>query len=85
MTRAEIIDRLRCWIATKDGRVVAAEIGDETPIVERRLLSSLQVMNLMLYIEELRGEPIDPESLRPGAFRSLAAIYQQFFAERSHA
>jgi acyl carrier protein len=85
MTRAQIIDRLRGWIATRDGRIAAAEIGEETPIVERRLLSSLQVMNLILYIEELRGEPIDPESLRPGAFRSLAAIYQQFFAEGAHA
>jgi hypothetical protein len=85
MTRAQIINRLRGWIAAKDGRIAAADIGEETPIVERRLLSSLQVMNLLLYIEELRGEPIDAESLQPGAFRSLAAIYQQFFAERSHA
>jgi len=85
MTRAEVIDCLRDWIAKKDGRIAAAEIAEETPIVERRLLSSLQVVNLMLYIEQLRGAPIDPEALKPRAFRSLAAIYQQFFAETAHA
>jgi acyl carrier protein len=84
MTRTEIIDRLRAWIADKDGRICATDITDETPIVEQRILSSLQVVNLLLYIEQMRGAPIDIESLQPRSFRSLATIYLQFFAETAH-
>jgi acyl carrier protein len=84
MTRTEIIDRLRAWIADKDGRICATDITEQTPIVEQRILSSLQVVNLLLYIEQMRGVPIDVESLQPRSFRSLATIYQQFFAETAH-
>jgi acyl carrier protein len=85
MTRAEILTRLRQWLVEKNSELAAHDLDDDTPIVEQRILSSLQVASLLLYIEQLRGAPIDIESLQPGAFRSLATIYQHFFSGASHA
>lgn len=85
MSRSEVIDSLRVWLVEKDASIRAADITEETPIVERRILSSLQVANLLLYIEQMRGAPIEISSLRPGMFHSLAAIYQHFFAGATHA
>jgi hypothetical protein len=85
MTRAEILTCLRQWLVAKNGALAAHDLDDDTPIVEQRLLSSLQVASLLLYIEQLRGAPIDIESLQPGAFRSLATIYQHFFNGAAHA
>jgi len=84
MTRAEILDRLRLWLEQHAG-ASAADVGEDTPIVEQRILSSLQVAGLLVYIEQLRGAPIELESLQPGAFRSLAAIYHHFFGGAAHA
>ena len=52
------------------GQVAAEDVDDETPIIERRILCSAQVMDLILYLEELRGSAIDVEQLAAGAFRS---------------
>jgi hypothetical protein len=69
------------WIVEKAAGICAADITEDTPIVEQRILSSLQVANLLLYIEQMSGAPIEISSLRPGVFHSLAAIYRHFFAE----
>ncbi len=69
---------LRTWVL-QNGKVAPAELGDDTPIIERRIVTSLQVMDLILYLEELRGSPIDVEGLKPGAFRSIDVIVANFF------
>jgi hypothetical protein len=80
MNRSQVIDSLRMWLTGRDASIRAVDITEETPIVERRILSSLQVANLLLHIEQMRGAPIELSSLRPGMFHSLGAIYQHFFA-----
>ncbi len=72
--------RLREWVAAKSGKLAAAELRDDTPLIERRHLTSLQVMELLLFVEELSGRRVRPEQIRPGAFRDIATIYRNFFA-----
>lgn len=72
-------DALRAWIREHNPDVPAGEPADDTPLIERRYLTSLQVADLLLYIEELRQAPVDPARLKPGVFASIDAIHRAFF------
>jgi len=80
-SESQIRCALREWVVQASGQVAAEDVGDETPIIERRILRSAQVMDLILYLEELRGGAIDVEQLAAGAFRSIDTIYERFFHE----
>jgi len=79
----EIRAALRDWVVRTNGQVSPADIRDDTPILERRIVKSLDLMDLILFLEELRGLPIDVEALKPGVFRSIDAIWTNFFAGAS--
>ncbi len=72
-------DALRAWIRERNPDVPPGEPADGTRIIERRYLTSLQVADLLLYIEELRQAPVDPTRLKPGVFASIDAIAVAFF------
>ena len=76
----EIRAALRDWVVRTNGQVSPADIRDDTPILERRIVKSLDLMDLILFLEELRGLPIDVEALKPGVFRNIDAIWTNFFA-----
>lgn len=81
----QIRQALRDWIVANSGKVVPEELTGATPIIERRIISSVQVMDLILFLEQLGGKPIDVERLEPGAFHSIEAIVRGFFPEVAHA
>lgn len=72
---------LRDWIVKTSGKITAAALTDQTPILERRIITSVQVMDLILFIERLSGIPIDVEQLKPGAFRDIDTIMAGFLGE----
>jgi len=81
-TENEIRQALRDWIARKSGgKVQPHEVTDQTPIIEQRIISSVQAMDLILFIEKLRGRPVDVERLKVGVFRTIDAIYASFFTD----
>jgi len=80
-TEREVREALREWIARKSGgKVEVHALTDQVPIVEQRIITSVQVMDLILFIERLRGRPVDVERLKVGVFRNVDAIYASFFA-----
>lgn len=80
MTEDEIRDALRAWIAERNPDLPPGEPADDTPLIERRYLTSLQVADLLLYMEQLARAPIDPTRMKPGVFRSIDAIHSAFFS-----
>ncbi|MFN0009246.1 MAG: hypothetical protein ACKVXR_15185 [Planctomycetota bacterium] len=78
-TQVEIRAKLRDWVVRTNGKVSAADIQDDTPILERRIVKSLDIMDLILFLEELRGRPIEVEKLKPGVFKDIDAIWANFF------
>jgi acyl carrier protein len=82
-SEAEVRETLRGWLCRTGGKVRPEQLRDDTPILERRLISSLQVMELILFLEQLRGAPVDAEAIRPGAFRDIDSIYQSFFVSEN--
>lgn len=77
----EIRRSLREWIAKTNGKMQPEDLGDQTPIIEQRIISSLQVMDLIFFLEQLSGRPIEVDDLKPGVFSDIDTIYQNFFRE----
>ncbi len=65
---------LRTWVMERNPGLDPGALRDDTPLLDNGLLSSLQVMDLLLFVESLRGAPVAPAALRPGTFRDLASI-----------
>jgi acyl carrier protein len=78
-TETEIREALREWIVKTNGKIQPEQLDDETPIIEQRIISSLQVMDLIFFIEKLSNKSIEVESLKVGVFRNINAIYDTFF------
>lgn len=77
MSEEEIKQQLRDWVVGKSK--TAESVADDTPIIEQRVITSMQVMDLILFIEKLRGRPIDATKLQKGVFRDINTIYGNFF------
>ena len=69
---------LRHWVAACNDGLAPDDIADDTPLVEARYLTSLQVAELLLFLEELSGRPLDIATLRPGVFRDIRTICATF-------
>jgi hypothetical protein len=70
---------LRQWVLNRNPQVDPAQLTDHTPLVSSRLVTSLQVTDLLLFIESLRERPVEVESLAAGAFSDLETIHRTFF------
>ncbi len=79
MNEQEVKLSLRKWIIEKNGKIQSEDLKPDTPIIEQRIISSLQIMDLILFLEKLRGNAIDVENLKPGVFRTIDIIYSNFF------
>ena len=55
------------------------DFRDETPILGGGLLSSLDVVELVLFIENLRGSEVDVDSIEPEALTSIDTLCSTFF------
>jgi hypothetical protein len=77
---AELRHALRLWVREHSPAPVDDDFADTTPLIASGYLTSLQVTDLLLFVEELRQEPLDPASLRPGVFRDVDTIYTTFLA-----
>ncbi len=67
---------LRQWIGQRAGPV-----ADDTPLIANRLIDSLQLLELVLYLEELTGRSVRLDQLEPGAFSDIETICRRFFDE----
>ena len=84
MTEQEVKAKLRAWIAKRAKvPIEPSALTDDTPIIESGLLSSLDIVEFVLYIESLRGDEIDLEDLEPEVFTSTNTMYGTFFASRA--
>jgi acyl carrier protein len=81
---AHVRQLLRDWVTSKARRPVNGDLRDDTPILEQRVITSLQVMELILFVEKTCGRAVDLAQLRPSSFRSIEDIYQTFFAGANH-
>jgi hypothetical protein len=74
----EIRDGLRRWVLAKAATLADTELTDRTALFEGRHLRSVHLPELLLYLEGLRGAPIEVDSLAPGDFRDIDSIVHRF-------
>jgi hypothetical protein len=74
----EIREALRSWVLDKAKDLDGSALTDKTPLFEERYLRSLHLPELLLFLERLRGEPIDVDDLRPGDFRDIDTLVLRF-------
>lgn len=72
-------ETLRNWITEHSRKTLGSPLGDDTALIEQGILSSVQVMDVILLIERLRNRPVDVAELKPGSFRDLNSIMKTFF------
>ena len=77
-TEPEIREALRSWVLSKARNLDRSALTDKTPLFEERQLRSLHLPELLLFLERLRGEPIDVDDLRPGDFRDIDTLVLRF-------
>ena len=81
MNEYEIRDQLRSWLlAHAKNPIPAEQLRDDLPILESGLLSSLDVVEFVVFIEELRGDEVDPDEIEPEVFTNIDSLYLAFFA-----
>ena len=79
----EIISQLRGWILERAGADADRLTDSEMPILDEGLLSSLDIVEFILFIESLRGEEVDIENIEPEVFTNLRTLYEAFFSEKA--
>ena len=80
MSESEIRDHLREWIVSHaKSKPAAGDVTDQTHLLETGLLSSLDIVEFVLFIEELRGDEVDTDEIEPEVFTSIDTLYDSFF------
>ncbi len=68
-----------CLAAVKADLDVEA-VADDTPLLEARVITSFDVLDLLLHLEHATGRPVERTQLVPGSFRDIATIARVFVA-----
>lgn len=72
--------KIREWILAKNPQVAPESLGDDTALLEQKILTSIQIMDLILFLEHLQGRPVDIDQVQPENFYSVNTIHAAFFA-----
>ncbi len=70
---------MRRWILKRAQGKPVGEFSDQTPILETGILSSLDVVELVLFLENLRGSEVDVDRIEPESLQSIDTLYENFF------
>jgi acyl carrier protein len=70
--------KLKQWIRDH-AKASANDLADDTPILDTGILSSLDIVELVLFIESLKGDEVDPDTIEPESFKSIDAMMKGFF------
>jgi acyl carrier protein len=70
---------LRQWIVEHARGGDPGSMDDTTPILDSGILSSLDVVELVIFIESLRGEEVDVDSIEPEALLNVDSLFETFF------
>jgi acyl carrier protein len=78
-TQLEFRQALRDWIVEHSVGLGEEDLRDDTPFLERRLITSVQTLDLVLFLEQLCGRSLDLSRLQPGSFRDIDTLCRLFW------
>ena len=74
---------LKAWIRRRAKLGPDVVLRDDTPILEAGLLTSLDVAQLFLFLESLRGKEVDLSEIQPEVLTNVDTLYAAFLAPES--
>jgi acyl carrier protein len=77
-TEQELKLELKNWVLQKSTKVTAEDLTYETPLIDTRIITSMQVMELILFLEKLKGSRLNMKNIKPGVFQDINSIYASF-------
>lgn len=80
MQESDVRHKLRDWILKHAKTAPGSAFSDQTQLLEEGILSSLDIVEFVLFIESLRGEDIDVDDIEPEVFTSIDTLHAAFFA-----
>ncbi len=78
MTEELVRAKLREWVC-EAAETTPDQITDETALLDSSLVSSMQLVELVMLIEDLREEAIEYGEIGPSSFQDINTIYTTFF------
>jgi acyl carrier protein len=72
------IEKVRACLQSMKPGIDVDTIADDMPLLENRIITSLDVVDLLVHLENLTGKAIRREKLVPGSFRDIATIASVF-------
>lgn len=80
MQESDVRQKLRDWILKHAKTAPGPTFSDQTQLLEEGILSSLDIVEFVLFIESLRGEDVDVDDIEPEVFTSIDTLHAAFFA-----
>ena len=80
MQESDVRTKLRDWIVKHAKTPPDKDFSDQTQLLEQGILSSLDIVEFVLFIESLRGEDVDVDDIEPEVFTSIDTLVAAFFA-----
>lgn len=80
MQESDVRTKLRDWILKHAKAAPTSAFSDQTLLLEEGILSSLDIVEFVLFIESLRGEDVDVDDIEPEVFTSIDTLVAAFFA-----
>lgn len=80
MQEQQVRAKLREWIVKRAKVPPGADFSDQTKLLEQSILSSLDIVEFVLFIESLRGADIEVDDIEPEVFSTIDSLYESFFA-----
>jgi acyl carrier protein len=75
--------KVRTCLAAVKPDIDLALVDDDTPLLEDRVITSFDVLDLMLHLERVSGQKIGRSQLVPGSFRDIDTIARVFLGRES--
>ena len=83
MNNSTAIETVRTCLAAIKPDIDVAAVPVDLPLLEERVITSFDILDLILHLEQISGRPVNRAQMVPGSFRDLATIAQVFLdAER---
>lgn len=80
-TAEDVAAGIRGWL--RENVVGSRQVPDSYPLIEEGLLTSLQTIELVLFLEERFGVSIDEEEVNEENFQSISAIARLVASKRA--
>ncbi len=80
MNHSSAVAEVRSCLAAIKLDIDLDAVGDDTPLLEERVITSFDVLDLILHLEQVSGQSINRTQLVPGSFRDIETIARVFLS-----